>query len=824
MNSFYGGKQGRTYNIVQRYDAVYLDINNYPNKPQILYNGDIYKEKDINNNYNFYLVLDADTEEIYTLKGMCNEFSKGDSYTDVNYGEYVLIDTVLISGRSSDENGLLFRRGFDYNEGAKRKPLRTDSDYNPNNNFDKNAYQAAWKNWVTNVGCGAEYVGQIVGPEGRTPEVTIEDWNTFDSQIANSTGFGGKSSIIMNSPGIIKNGEGAEIPYTYNDEVNAGYINLIDANGDITGGYISFDIPTSIFNFTAQSVDPYGQETLQKYNIEETFSSNYKIGSTYDSENNKWKYDNLIYEQPKSADHPFFHNFDIAIPNGIHGQNIEEIKIETGLDIQYTKTTDTQIDDNKDYYIKNGDIYSLVEQPNVENIKNYYEYTPSQTTVENNDEYFTYSVKNFDASADGAVTEHLGIWPYRVIDHIWQISNSRDLFNNEKLPYPTQSVQIGQLIKLNDNKYAICIKEGTTGTELPEDFQNPEIKKEITDGTVIWRVIQLSQTAAAGYLDVIYKAGIKDQIDFKQIDNIFIDNVGQMYVVYSNDLTTPHPIGQVDSIAKIDHPQNGQIAITHKNGTVDNFGIREIDRIDLPQDITQDQDITAYYKEYNNSTETVTTLSSTVGSLNDILDIQRLGDNILILYSDPRVRAAIPQGSTYAQNWTDWRTGQTYNDLVWYNFGQLGAQYHVDGTHSYDEIDLSTNPPGNLGNGFGYTWDTQSSTYVPNNQQDKMGWIITIPTYEQGDNSTVKPIQKVYAYKYQADSPHELVYYDDQLQASTITTKWYEVTSLADAITPPDSHMVVSEEDSEGSIYHTRENLKPDGVWFVVSEGGCNHA
>jgi len=105
-----------------------------------------------------------------------------------------------------------------------------------------------------------------------------------------------------------------------------------------------------------------------------------------------------------------------------------------------------------------------------------------------------------------------------------------------------------------------------------------------------------------------------------------------------------------------------------------------------------------------------------------------------------------------------------------------------------------------------------------------MGWIITIPTYEQGDNSTVKPIQKVYAYNYQADSPHELVYYDDQLQASTITTKWYEVTSLADAITPPDSHMVVSEEDSESSIYHTRENLKPDGVWFVVSEGGCNHA
>ena len=48
MASFYGGKQGITYNIVARYDSV------------------------------------AD---------MVSAFSQGGTYTTVNYGEYVIIDT-----------------------------------------------------------------------------------------------------------------------------------------------------------------------------------------------------------------------------------------------------------------------------------------------------------------------------------------------------------------------------------------------------------------------------------------------------------------------------------------------------------------------------------------------------------------------------------------------------------------------------------------------------------------------------------------------------------------------------------------------------------
>ena len=147
MSSFYGGKQGRTYHIVQRYDSV------------------------------------AD---------MVDAFSGGGAYTKANYGQYVIIDTVLNEGRSSSlENGLLYRRGFDYNDsGYGPKPIKTAS-------MTDQEFHEQWVKWVQNPGAGAIYVGQIVGPEGRTPELSIQHWTLFQEQIAHDGNFGSKSEVIM---------------------------------------------------------------------------------------------------------------------------------------------------------------------------------------------------------------------------------------------------------------------------------------------------------------------------------------------------------------------------------------------------------------------------------------------------------------------------------------------------------------------------------------------------------------------------------------------------------------------------------------------------
>ena len=70
--SFYGGKQGRSFHIVERYDSVYE---------------------------------------------MVSKFQEGTNYTDVAFDEYVLIDTILNNNQKSNpENGLLYRRGYNYQE------------------------------------------------------------------------------------------------------------------------------------------------------------------------------------------------------------------------------------------------------------------------------------------------------------------------------------------------------------------------------------------------------------------------------------------------------------------------------------------------------------------------------------------------------------------------------------------------------------------------------------------------------------------------------------------------------------------------------------
>lgn len=68
MNSFYGGKEGRTYHIVKRYN---------------------------------------------TIEEMVNNFAKGAAYPDVSYGQYVIIDTV---SKNDINNGRLYRRGINYSQ------------------------------------------------------------------------------------------------------------------------------------------------------------------------------------------------------------------------------------------------------------------------------------------------------------------------------------------------------------------------------------------------------------------------------------------------------------------------------------------------------------------------------------------------------------------------------------------------------------------------------------------------------------------------------------------------------------------------------------
>ncbi len=120
MNSFYGGKQGRTYHIAARYDC--LNIVSFINEYKILYDEEqiesiesipefdnqvsytfreVFKNKE-DSSIVFYLVIkDFSAQSDFTnyttkIKAMVHEFQKGGAYTEANYGQYVIIDTIKI--------------------------------------------------------------------------------------------------------------------------------------------------------------------------------------------------------------------------------------------------------------------------------------------------------------------------------------------------------------------------------------------------------------------------------------------------------------------------------------------------------------------------------------------------------------------------------------------------------------------------------------------------------------------------------------------------------------------------------------------------------
>jgi hypothetical protein len=109
MNSFYGGKQGKSFIIAYTYS---------------------------------------------TIAEMVESFGKNNINCPVNFDEYALINTI---NKNSPENGQIFKRGYDYNSDRTIISYRPIEGHpNPYEEFEIEAN-------------GAIYIGTIVGPAGRAP-------------------------------------------------------------------------------------------------------------------------------------------------------------------------------------------------------------------------------------------------------------------------------------------------------------------------------------------------------------------------------------------------------------------------------------------------------------------------------------------------------------------------------------------------------------------------------------------------------------------------------------------------------------------------------
>lgn len=780
MYSFYGGKQGRTYHIVERFDLLYIDFSDtdsYPNYE----NSKKYKPGDYFQSGNMvYFVLpisnddtteriinineELEAETIIKIKGMVNEFQKGGAYTDVNYGEYVIIDTILnLAHKSDDLNGLLYRRGMDYTEEATKakRPKRDDDKYwsvdgNGNKVFHPERWIADWTKYVTHPGGGAIYVGQIVGPKGDSPQLFGESWSTYTDVHAHPIG----STVALDkTPGLVyKNNTPS-----FNDDIKFGSTSVYDDDGDITGAHISFDIPYPVFRTQAVQVNPYTFST-DLSTAASTATNNRLIHKEVGNSTTRWlPYENsttsLIHDYPYNTVHPFYHDLQIAVPHGKKGTSIENVS--TGRN-------------NQDH--------------------NYV--------------YLQYKTRNYDNNAAGAVSAASTIAKYNIISNMATTTASR---NPITLNTASSELNIGDYYEYNGHTL-ICIKSGKFNSKDIANYGGDWSEGEIITHTPLseteqapyaeMRVCKLPSPAPAA-LTTSFTAAEPKTFKLNNVDYLYMSKDGSVYTAYTNSLD--EKIGSIKGVNKINY-KNGidenepEIIVTYNDESFDN------------------------YKQHNM-----------------VVALDRQGDHLIILYSSAAVRQQYltnkyELGKDYFlkevtsevyQKFKLFNTSRPEDEIyydtvdkdgkqcfVWVSFGAMGAQYHVFGDYTKDEVltyipkgfeDINARAKketGEIGETGGYA--------------ERAGWIISVSFDDHKD---------LYAYNYALQSllpitnknqytdGNEYLYDEEK----GIYTLWYKLQDLSKGNINP-LWIVQIDNPINPKQFSNLNVLNVDGICFVTSQ------
>ena len=287
MESFYGGRQGASFIIVKRFDGINIpqEEGAYVYKTAeyaVNLNGTFITplvEKTTANYLNYSWSVHAKDGSLVNgtgpekfpevrAEGMVQCFSKGgESASEVNYGEYVLIDTAC---KNNPDNGKVFRRGMNY-------------DYNVD----------------TNPFAGGEYIGDISGPQGNTPELNIDTVDEIKAKTPHREGVYKPEDMV---PGSYISSTGNR---DYNDNIEYAWTTLKDAYGNVIGCLIGFKTPYLVNHMTSKSVNAY-------YN---------RSNETAIFENQ-----NLI-SKIDDGQHPFFSEWQVSIPKGVKGNSAENLEI-----------------------------------------------------------------------------------------------------------------------------------------------------------------------------------------------------------------------------------------------------------------------------------------------------------------------------------------------------------------------------------------------------------------------------------------------------------------------------------------------------------------
>lgn len=232
--SFYGGRQGASFVIVKQYASI---------------------------------------------AEMLTEFAGGGSTTkEVNYGEYVIIDT---PDKNNSENGCVYRRGMNYDAQG------TDPIKDP--------------------GKGAEYIGQIVGPEGSIKNIEVDK---YDPTAGTDPLKPGDHKEQAPADGGIVPGKGQDIEGTQvqNNSIKYSYANVLDAQtGHIEKYLIGFQFPYFQQEQEIELTDPYN---IPEELIEDVTPKDDDLPEG---------------EHATQTDRPFYRKYKLKVPKGVKGDSVKQI-------------------------------------------------------------------------------------------------------------------------------------------------------------------------------------------------------------------------------------------------------------------------------------------------------------------------------------------------------------------------------------------------------------------------------------------------------------------------------------------------------------------
>lgn len=629
-----------------------------------------------------------------SYEGMVAAFSQGPSYTDIWYGEHVLIDT---PNKNDKDNGKIYRRGL---------------------NFDDETG-------------GAIYIGQIVGPSSGTPyfqmlgldavqkkkDLVDADGKTSylkfplddDGDGYADTKSDTDSTIVVTDDKTkaigaltfnrnLEDGNyekparadsslvpGKDVDGTFHDEIKYSWVNVRQDNADEDSWlYIGFQIPYLVHDFYTYESSPYDSDG--------NLITDTDTGLDYPG------ISSVKVEELDKNQHPFYQRWLLGIPKGIKGDSLRNLRVVTlsqdYVGKIYTEdaiTIDTtfgavKFDKTKTYSFTSSDygkkqvyVYDFYWYDNKRN--------PNLST-NSQDARMIYvadctDVEDITIAEDGTFV-------------VYYKNNTSKTF--DKL------VRYMQTVSLDINTGHLNIAMNNDGHNLPLEYNwDLDWIKDISisdDG-----VVTASHTTSP------QSRVVRD--DLSWVTDVSLDTSnGKFKMIFNNnnkfeniDTTLPwfnSASTDADGTTRLRMSNGAEVILKQTEDTSKAFQLRTIDNVTFAalgtisggQSDVNSEKYSKYLREdkhigikYNNATSVVN-IGNPLNSVQDMC--VRPGDmHLLVLFSDPEVRPSAPPSTVdtssgtyswtdgYGRTWTNNTTGistsnpLTEKDIYWQDFGSI---------------------------------------------------------------------------------------------------------------------------------------------------------